>query len=157
MSFIEPLHDGERLLSGIGVFFVGVPLELRQVIGGGRRQLLLFLMQAGNNCILPGAGGNNALRLRAVEKAGLAFFIPVEGAKAVELRLHAEIFLWAEGADFLLTLHNQRERRRLHTPGGELCVVLAGERAGHVQANQPIRLRAALGGAVEIVILCGGL
>jgi len=38
VGFIEPLHDRECLLGGIGVFFVGVPLELRQVVGGGWRQ-----------------------------------------------------------------------------------------------------------------------
>lgn len=112
-------------------------------------------MQAGDHRGLPGAGGNDVLRPRAVEKAGLAPFIPVESTKAVELRLYGEIFLWAEGADFLFALHDQRERRRLHAPSGELCVVLAGERAGHIEAHEPIRLCAALSGAIKAVVFCG--
>ena len=58
-----------------------------------------------------------------------------------------------KGAYFRFPLHQQRKGRRYHAPHVQGAVVHHGKQAGGVDAHQPVRLAAAEGGGVEVIVL----
>ena len=58
-----------------------------------------------------------------------------------------------KGIDLRFPLHQQRKCGRYHAPHVQGAVVHHGEQAGGVDTHQPVRLAAAEGGGVEVVVL----
>ena len=63
-----------------------------------------------------------------------------------------EILLLLEHGDFPVTLHQHCKSRRLDAPDHQLLVIERGEKAGAVDADNPVRLRAAECRFIETVI-----
>ena len=154
---VKPLHDVKRLFCGVGVFLICVTLQLREVVGGGRRRLLPGLFHPGQQRALALELRGQLLRLLSVKDGGVPLPVPPIRGKAVQLRRDAPVFLGDKAPDLLFPPRDERKRRRLYPAGGELRPPLAGEGAGDVQANQPVRLAAGLRGAVEAVVFRGRL
>ena len=154
---VKPLHDVQRLFRGVGVFFIRVPLQLREIIGGGRRHLLPGLLHPGQHLALALELCGQLLRLLSVKNGGVPLPVPPIRGKAVQLRRDTPVFPGDKAPDLLFPPRDERQRRRLYPAGGELSAPLAGEGAGDVQANQPVRLAAGLRGAVEAVVFRGRL
>ena len=156
MDLVQVLHDGQGLLGGIGVLLVGVPLQLGQVIGRGGRGLFPGLFYLHQRPHATCQGGGKALRFLPVKSAGLALGVPPGGGEAVKPRLHRPEVTGLEGADLLLPVHDKGQGGGLHPPGGELGVVLAGERPGDVEAHHPVGHTPRPGGAEKVVVRFGG-
>ena len=150
---IEGLHKIQRFLCGIGVFFIRIALQLRQVIGRRRRR------HAAHPAHLPdGAGPRTAglgdpLGQRAVKCTAVSVCIAPDGREARELQPDAVEFLRHKAADFPLPRGDKGQRRCLHAPGRELRIVFARQGARHVQADEPVGLAARLRGAEQIFIV----
>ena len=156
MPLVEGLHQGEGLLGGVSVFLVGIPLELGEVVGCGRRGLSVGASDLGEHPGLASKGGGQPLRLGPVEGTGLAVFVPPDCGKALALDLEGVKLLGHEPADFLLPVHNEGQGRGLDPSGGELGPVLAGEGPGDVEAHQPVGLAAGPGRVVQVVVCLSG-
>ena len=156
VPLIERLHAVQGLLGGIGVFLVCVALELRQIVGCGRRRHLPHLGDLCDLGLLARAGRQELLDPRPVEAVGVALLVVPGRAEARELRLETVVGLGNEASNFVLPFHHQGQGRGLDAARRELGVEFAGQGAGHVQTDQPVGLGPRLGGAEQIVvILCG--
>ena len=74
-----------------------------------------------------------------------------------EVRGDRGVLLGLEVLDFLAPLHQDGQGRGLHPAHGQERIVAQGEGPGGVHAHQPVGLGAALGGAVQPVVLFPGL
>ena len=152
VPLIQGLHQREGLLGGVGVFPVGVPLQLRKVIGRRGRRLPEGPLHLAEHAMLSLEGGAEVLRPFPVEGPGLSVPVPPGGREPPALRLHGEILLRDKAPDLLLPVHNQGQGRGLDAPGGELGPVLTGERPSDVEPHQPVGLAAGAGRVEKIVI-----
>ena len=157
VPLIEALHQVQGLLGGVGVFLVGVPLELRQVVGRRGRGHLPHFGDLGDDGLLALAGLQQPFQLFPVEGAAAALLVLPGGPEALQLGAQAVELPGHEAADLILPLHHQSQGRGLDPAGGELGVEFAGQGPGHVEPHQPVRLGPGLGGPVEIVVILGGL
>lgn len=152
---IEGLHHGQGLFRRIGVLPVGVPLEFREVVGGGRRRLPPLALEGADDRLLPRQTPGQGPGFLPVEDTGLSLPVPPGGGEALQPDLEGVKLPGPEGADGLLPVHDEGQGGGLHPPGGELGVILAGEGPGHIEAHQPVGLAPGPGGVEEIVILRG--
>ena len=165
--FIERLRDGKRRLGGIAEAAVGLALQARQVEEQGRKLTgalrgLLDLAHA----VAAGRSNPAGLVLRP-EALGLAVGIilvlaevRVDPDALVFARGDAEhggnlpVALGHEGIDLLLTLDDDRERRRLNTADGrQEEAAFLGVEGGHgaraVDADKPVGFGSAAGGGLK--------
>ena len=137
----------QRLLRRVPKQAVRIPLERGQVIE--RRGLFSFFLSFhvcdGRRVIIA------FLRLRFGFRPDLIFF--AHGGKGIENKIDRVKSLRLKGAYFRLPLHQQRKRRRYHAPHVQGAMIHHGKQAGGVDAHQPVRLAAAEGGGVEVVVL----
>ena len=148
MSLIKTLHEREGLLRGVAVFFVRIPLQLGQVVGGGRSLKAINLFDLGEHTALAPDGVGDLLGGSGVGEPRLTLAVFIKSGVFAEIRLDGEVILRSEAQDILLAAHYHGEGRGLHSAGGELGVVLAGQGAGDVQPDEPICLGSALSAAV---------
>ena len=164
MFFVEGLGDLEGATGGEAEAGVGLALEGGEIVEE-RRDLGLGLFFLGDGAGLAAAFlldrlGAGALpdALRAGILLGAFFESLVEPAAAVGAGGDAEIAKYLpvgagfEGADFLLPLDEDGERRGLDAAGGglleaaDVAGIEGGQGAGAVDADQPVALRAGDGG-----------
>ena len=147
LLFIQALQIIQRLLRRVPKQAVRVPLEGGQVVER-RGFLRLFRLHDGGNSggfavAVPGKPLRLCLLLHAPACGGEAVKVQMDGVKALRLK----------GAYFRVPLHQQRKGRRYHAPHVQGAVIHHGKQAGGVDAHQPVRLAAAEGGGVEVVVL----
>ena len=147
LLFIEALQIIQRLLGSVPKQSVGVTLEHSQVVER-RGFLCLFRLHDGGNSggfavAVPGKPLRLSLLLHAPACGGEAVKVQMDGVKALRLK----------GIDLRFPLHQQRKRGRYHAPHVQGAVIHHGKQAGGVDAHQPVRLAAAEGGGVEVIVL----
>ena len=147
LLFVETLQIIQRLLRRVPKQAVRIPLERGQVVER-RGFLCLFCPHDGGNSgtfvlAVPGKPLRLCLLLHAFACGGEAVKVQMDGIEALRLK----------GIDLRFPLHQQRKRRRYHAPHVQGAVVHHGKQAGGVDAHQPVRLAAAEGGGVEVVVL----
>ena len=147
LLFIKALQIIQRLLRRVPKQAVRIPLEGGQVVEC-RGFLRLFCLHDGGNSggfavAVPGKPLRLSLLLHAFACGGEAVKVQMDGVKALRLK----------GIDLRFPLHQQRKRGRYHAPHVQGAVVHHGKQAGGVDAHQPVRLAAAEGGGVEVVVL----
>ena len=147
LLFIKALQIIQRLLRRVPKQAVRIPLEGGQVVER-RGFLCLFRLHDGGNSggfavAVPGKPLRLCLLLHAPACGGEAVKVQMDGVKALRLK----------GIDLRFPLHQQRKRGRYHAPHVQGAVVHHGKQAGGVDAHQPVRLAAAEGGGVEVVVL----
>ena len=140
MNEIERLLGGEAVVSVCLALQGGQIIELRRIDGfrlplERRNDGLLFLASRRNSfCFLFG------------------FDLFQIGGQITLADMDVEILLLLERGDFPVTLHQHCKGRRLDAPDHQLLVIERGEQAGAVDADNPVRLRAAECCFIETVI-----
>ena len=147
LLFVEALQIIQRLLRRVPKQAVRIPLERSQVVER-RGFLRLFRLHDGGNSgglavAVPGKPLRIYLLLHAFACGGEAVKVQMDGVEALRLK----------GVDLRFPLHQQRKRRRHHAPHVQGAVVHHGKQACGVDTHQPVRLAAAEGGGVEVVVL----
>ena len=135
--FVELLDNVQRHLSREPEFLVAVHLQRGQVIQAWRRLLTVFLLHLRHREGLSFDGGKGLLALllrRELTRCGRERCVTIYGGQhPVGLRLEV-VYL-------LLTVHDQRQRGRLHTTDGEHLPVLSifnGIQARTVYTKEPV-------------------
>ena len=147
LLFVEALQIIQRLLRRVPKQAVRVPLEGGQVVER-RGFLRLFRLHDGGNSggfavAVPGKPLRLCLLLHAFACGGEAVKVQMDGVEGLRLK----------GVDLRFSLHQQRKRGRYHAPYVQGAVVHHGKQACGVDTHQPVRLAAAEGGGVEVVVL----
>ena len=147
LLFVETLQIIQRLLRRVPKQAVRIPLEGGQVVER-RGFLRLFRLHDGGN-----SGGFAVAVPGKPLRLCLLLHAPACGGEAVKVQMDGIEGLRLKGAYFRFPLHQQRKRGRYHAPHVQGAVVHHGKQAGGVDAHQPVRLAAAEGGGVEVVVL----
>ena len=145
LFLIERLQIVQSLLGGIIEQPVRVPLQGGQIVKG-RRVFCSFLSFHLCHCCFTLTVCNNHFRGFAV---GHTLCV---GRKSA-VQAHKIEGLRHESRNFRLTLHQQGQRGGHDPPDGQCPTIEQGEKAGGIDAHQPIGSCAAKGGLVEAVIL----
>ena len=162
MLFVKGLRDGKRGLRGKTEAVIRFTLQ-RGEIKKRRRGVLHALRHFGHRALFSFAAGLDGLSLSLIPDAvrlllaGLILLClrikPDTGVAAgpgAECRLNLPVILRLESPDLSLAVHHDGERRRLHAADRRkeetaVLIIERGERAGSVDADQPVSLRSALG------------
>ena len=147
LLFVETLQIIQRLLRRVPKQAVRIPLEGGQVVER-RGFLRLFCLHDGGN-----SGGFAVAVPGKPLRLCLLLHAPACGGEAVKVQMDGIEGLRLKGIDLRFSLHQQRKRGRYHAPHVQGAVVHHGKQAGGVDAHQPVRLAAAEGGGVEVVVL----
>ena len=146
LLFVERLNEIERLLGSKTVVSVCLALQGGQIIELRRIDGLRFLLERRNDGLLFLASRCNLLCFLF----GFDLF-QISGQIALA-DMDVEILLLLKCGDFPVTLHQHCKGRRLDAPDYQLLVIERGEKAGAVDADNPVRLRAAECRFIETVI-----
>ena len=146
LLFIERLNEIERLLGGKTVVSVCLALQGGQIIELRRIDGLRFLLERRNDGLLFLASRRNLLCFL------FGFDLFQIGSQIALADMDVEILLLLERGDFPVALHQHCKGRRLDAPDHQFLVIKRGEQAGAVDADNPVRLRAAECRFIEAVI-----
>ena len=143
VGLVEGLGLFQDLGGGEAEAAIGVPLQARQVIEGGRAVVADLALQALDPAGLVGCEfAVQPLGLGAGVDAGLPV-AAVAGAKALRQGRHQFVEEGRdEAGDGLVPGHDHRQGRRLHPADGAENAIVDGVAAGEVHAHQPVRLGA---------------
>ena len=151
LFLIEALCVVQRLLGRIGEDRVGLALEGGQIVEPGR-SFGLFLL------------GNTMDRDRlALAQPGqirrflFALQLFTRNSKRVQIELHREEGFRHKGADLCFPLDDHGKRRGHDAPDAQLVMVEQGEKAGGIDANQPIGFGTAERGLIQPLIFAAVL
>ena len=146
LLFVERLNEIERLLGGEAVVSVSLALQGGQIVE----------LRRIDGFRLPLERRNDGLLFLASRRNSLCFLFGFDlfqiGGQIVLADVDVEILLLMERGDFPVTLHQHCKGRGLDTPDHQLLVIERGEKAGAVDADNPVRLRAAECRFIEAVI-----
>ena len=146
LLFVECLYEIERLLGSEAVVAVRLALQGGQIIELRRVDRLRFLPERRNDGLLFLASRRNSFRFRF----GFDLFQISDQIALADVDV--EILLLLERGDFTVTLHQHCKGRRLDAPDHQLLVIERGEKAGAVDTDNPVCLRAAECRFIETVI-----
>ena len=137
LLFVECLYEIERLLGGEAVVAVRLALQGGQIIELRRIDGFRLPLERRNDGFLFLASRRN-------------FFCFLFGFDLFQISgqitladMDVEILLLLECGDFPVTLHQHCKGRRLDAPDHQLLVIERGEKAGAVDTDNPVCLRAA--------------
>ena len=135
-------------LGGVAEQPVGLPLKGGQVIEGrGLLRPLLPFQQ-------PHRGGRAQAGFAQLFRLRLGLDAPADRRQPRQLQLHGVELLLLEIIDCRFPLHQQGQRWGEHPAHVQrLSLVKRGKQPGAVNAHQPIRLGAAQGGGIEVVVI----
>ena len=146
LLFVERLNEIERLLGSEAVVSVCLALQGGQIIELRRIDGLCFLPERRNDGLLFLASRRNLLCFL------FGFDLFQIGSQIALADMNVKILLLLERGDFPVALHQHCKGRRLDAPDHQLLVIERGEQAGAVDADNPVRLRAAECCFIEAVI-----
>ena len=147
LLFVERLNEIERLLGSEAVVAVCLALQGGQIIELWRIDGLRFPLERRNDGLLFLASRRNLLCFL------FGFDLFQIGGQIAFADVDVEILLLLERGDFPVALHQHCKGRRLDAPNYQLPVIEGGEKAGAVDTDNPVRLRAAECRFIETVIL----
>ena len=146
LLFVERLNEIERLLGGEAVVSVCLALQSGQIIE----------LRRIDGFRLPLERRNDGLLFLASRRNSFCFLFGFDlfqiGGQIALADVDVEILLLLEGGDFPVTLHQHCKGRRLDAPDHQLLVIERGEKAGAVDTDNPVCLRAAECRFIEAVI-----
>ena len=146
LLFVERLNEIERLLGGEAVVSVCLALQGGQIIELRRIDGFRLPLERRNDGLLFLASRRNPFCF-------LFGFDLFQISDQIALAdVDVEILLLLERGDFPVTLHQHCKGRRLDAPDHQLLVIERGKQAGAVDADNPVRLRAAECRFIETVI-----
>ena len=146
LLFVERLDEIERLLGSEAVVAVCLALQGGQIIELWRIDGFRLPLERRNDGLLFLASRRNLLCFL------FSFDLFQIGGQIALADVNVEIFLLLERGDFPVALHQHCKSRRLNAPDHQLLVIERGEKAGAVDADNPVRLRAAECRFIETVI-----
>ena len=146
LLFVECLYEIERLLGGEAVVSVCLALQGGQIIELRRIDGFRLPLERRNDGLLFLASRRNSFCFLF----GFDLF-QISGQIALA-DMDVEILLLLECGDFPVTLHQHCKGRRLDAPDHQLLVIERGEKAGAVDTDNPVCLRAAECRFIEAVI-----
>ena len=146
LLFVERLNEIERLLGGEAVVSVCLALQGGQIIE----------LRRIDGFRLPLERRNDGLLFLASRRNSFCFLFGFDlfqiGGQIALADVDVEILLLLECGDFPVTLHQHCKGRRLDAPDHQLLVIERGEKAGAVDTDNPVCLRAAECRFIEAVI-----
>ena len=146
LLFVECLYEIERLLGGEAVVAVRLALQGGQIIE----------LRRIDGFRLPLERRNDGLLFLASRRNSFCFLFGFDlfqiGGQIALTNVDIEILLLLECGDFPVTPHQHCKGRRLDAPDHQLLVIERGKQAGAVDADNPVRLRAAECRFIEAVI-----
>ena len=146
LLFVECLYEIERLLGGEAVVAVSLALQGSQIIE----------LRRIDGFRLPLERRNDGLLFLASRRNSFCFLFGFDlfqiGGQIALADVDVEILLLLERGDFPVTLHQHCKGRRLDAPDHQLLMIERGEKAGAVDADNPVCLRAAECRFIETVI-----
>ena len=146
LLFVERLNEIERLLGGEAVVSVCLALQGGQIIE----------LRRIDGFRLPLERRNDGLLFLASRRNSFCFLFGFDlfqiGGQIALADVDIEILLLLERGDFPVTLHQHCKGRRLDAPDHQLLVIERGEKAGAVDTDNPVCLRAAECRFIETVI-----
>ena len=146
LLFVECLYEIERLLGGEAVVSVCLALQGGQIIE----------LRRIDGFRLPLERRNDGLLFLASRRNSFCFLFGFDlfqiGGQIALADVDVEILLLLEHGDFPVALHQHCKGRRLDAPDHQLLVIERGEKAGSVDTDNPVRLRAAECRFIEAVI-----
>ena len=146
LLFVECLYEIERLLGSEAVVAVRLALQGGQIIELRRVDRLRFLPERRNDGLLFLASRRNSFCFL------FGFDLFQIGSQIALADVDVEILLLLERGDFPVALHQHCKGRRLNAPDHQLLVIERGEKAGAVDTDNPVCLRAAECRFIETVI-----
>ena len=146
LLFVERLDEIERLLGGKAVVSVCLALQGGQIIE----------LRRIDGFRLPLERRNDGLLFLASRRNSFCFLFGFDlfhiGGQIALADVDVEILLLLERGDFPVALHQHCKGRRLNAPDHQLLVIERGEKAGAVDTDNPVCLRAAECRFIEAVI-----
>ena len=146
LLFVERLNEIERLLGGEAVVSVCLALQGGQIIE----------LRRIDGFRLPLERRNDGLLFLASRRNSFCFLFGFDlfqiGGQIAFTDVDVEILFLLERGDFPVTLHQHCKGRCLDTPDHQLFVIECSEKAGAVDADNPVCLRAAECRIIETVI-----
>ena len=146
LLFVERLNEIECLLGSEAVVSVCLALQGGQIIE----------LRRIDGFRLPLERRNDGLLFLASRRNSFCFLFGFDlfqiGSQIALADVDVEILLLLERGDFSVALHQHCKGRRLDAPDHQLLVIERGEKAGAVDADNPVRLRAAECRFIEAVI-----
>ena len=155
VRFIQALGNLQGLVRRESQHAVGIPLQARQVVQLGRQFMLPDRLRLDDTPFLPFDRGGNRVRLRLCfqVRIRIQLFGEPDSPVIAEVGGHrAESFRF-EVFNFLPPLHEDRQRRCLHSPHAQERVVSQCKRPAGVHADQPVRLAPAAGAFIQAVVI----
>ena len=140
------MNEIERLLGSEAVVAVCLALQGGQIIELRRIDGFRLPLERRNDGLLFLASRRNLLCFL------FGFDLFQIGSQIALADMDVEILLLLERGDFSVALYQHCKGRRLDTPNYQLLVIERGEKAGAVDADNPVRLRAAECCFIETVI-----
>ena len=144
--FVECLDEIERLLGSEAVVSVCLALQGGQIIELRRIDGFRLPLERRNDGLLFLASRRNSFCFL------FGFNLFQIGGQIALADVDVEILLLLERGDFPVALHQHCKGRRLDAPDHQLLVIERGEKAGAVDTDNPVRLRAAECRFIEAVI-----
>ena len=157
VDLVELLQGVQRLFGREAKVDVGILLQGGQVVGERRFLAHVDLLHRDDLSFPAHQRIRQLLELLLAGDVAVAIRVLPGGAEGQEVRFQGVVEGAGEGVPFILPLGHQREGRRLDASGRELGVIVAGQRAGDVHADIPVRGGAALRRMVEVLVQAGGL
>ena len=146
LFFVERLNEIECLLGGEAVVSVSLALQGGQIVE----------LRRIDGFRLPLERRNDGLLFLASRRNSFCFLFGFDlfqiGGQIALADVDVEILLLLECGDFPVTLHQHCKGRRLDAPDHQLFVIERGEKAGAVDTDNPVCLRAAECRFIEAVI-----
>ena len=146
LLFVERLNEIKRLLGSEAVISVCLALQGGQIIELRRIDGFRFPLERRNDGLLFLASRRNSFCFL------FGFDLFQIGGQIALADVDVEILFLLERGDFAVTLHQHCKGRRLDAPDHQLLVIERGKQAGAVDADNPVRLRAAECRFIEAVI-----
>ena len=146
LFFVERLDEIERLLGSEAVVSVCLTLQGGQIIELRRVDRLRFLLERRNDGLLFLASRRNLFCFL------FGFDLFQIGSQIALADVNVEILFLLERGDFTVALHQHCKGRRLDAPDHQFLVIERGEKAGAVDTDNPVCLRAAECRFIETVI-----
>ena len=147
LLFVERLNEIERLLGSEAVISVCLALQGGQIIELRRIDGFRLPLERRNDGLLFLASRRNLLCFL------FGFDLFQIGGQIALADVDVEILLLLECGDFSVALHQHCKGWRLDAPDHQLLVIERGKQAGAVDADDPVRLRAAECRFIEAVIV----
>ena len=146
LLFVKRLDEIERLLGSEAVVSVCLALQGGQIVELRRIDRLRFLPERRNDGLLFLASRRNLFCFL------FGFDLFQIGSQIALADVDVEILFLLERGDFPITFHQHCKGRRLDAPDHQFFVIERSEQAGAVDADNPVRLRAAECRFIETVI-----